>query len=145
MIRRGLSAALLVPLAACAGEGIVDPTAPAPLCTDVAPFRPELHCIQQFVFTPTCAVSGCHANPGVNLGLDLSDGRAFMNTVGVTSVGDPNLSRIEPGDPDASYLLRKLRGDPTIVGDRMPFGGPFLSQAEIDVIEQWVLDGAQDN
>jgi len=140
-----LSAALLVPLAACAGEGIVDPTAPAPLCTDVAPFRPELHCIQQFVFTPSCAVSGCHANPGVNLGLDLSDGRAFMNTVGVTSVGDPNLLRIEPGDPDASYLLRKLRGDPAIVGDRMPFGGPFLSQAEIDVIEQWVLDGAQDN
>lgn len=144
-MRRGLSAALLVPLAACAGEGIIDPTAPAPLCTDVAPFRPELHCIQQFVFTPSCAVSGCHANPGVNLGLDLSEGRTYMNTVGVTSAEDSTLLRIDPGDPDASYLLRKLRGDPNILGDRMPFGGPYLSQAEIDVIEQWVLDGAQDN
>lgn len=138
-------AALLLPLAACAGEGIVDPTAPAPLCTDEVPFRAELRCIQQFVYTPSCAVSGCHANPGVNLGLDLTEGRSYSNTVGVTSAQDSNLLRIDPGDPDASYLLRKLRGDPGILGERMPFGGPYLGNAEIDVIERWVLDGAKDN
>jgi hypothetical protein len=111
----------------------------------VAPFRPELNCIQQLVFTPTCAVSGCHANPGVNLGLDLTDGRSYMNIVGVTSVEDPNIMRIAAGDPDASYLIRKLRGDPTIIFERMPFGGPYLSDEEIGAIEQWVLDGALDN
>lgn len=135
----------LLALAGCAGEGIVDPTAPTPLCTDVVPFRPELHCIQQFVFTPTCAFSGCHANPGAQLGMELYEGRTFMQIVGVPSVEDPNLLRIEPGNPDDSYLIRKIRGDPSIVEERMPFGGPYLTQEEIDVIVQWVLDGAQDN
>src|ERR1041384_6543887 len=85
--------------AGCAGKGIVDSIGPTPSCTDVAPFRPELHCIQEMVFTPTCAVAGCHLNPGAQQGQDLSDGMAWSNIVGVPSMEDPNLPRVAPGNP----------------------------------------------
>jgi len=141
-----LLAGLALALVGCAGEGIPDPIGPAPACTDVAPFRPELHCIQQFVFSPSCAKVGCHVNPGAQQGMDLSDGLAWSNIVGVASAEDPNLNRVQPGDPDNSYLVLKLEGSPRILGGQMPQDGPpFLSQAEIDAIRQWILDGAQDN
>jgi len=143
----GIAGPLLLALCvtACAGDGIRDPTGPGPMCADVPPFRPTLDCIQQFVFTPTCARAGCHLNPGAQQGMDLSDGTAYANIVGVRSVEDPTLDRVHPGDPDNSYLVLKLEGSLLISGDRMPPGGPYLSQVEIDVIRQWILDGAPEN
>ena len=140
---RPVAALALLALASCAGEGIVDPTAPVAACTDVAPFRPEFDCIQQLVFTPICTL--CHVSPGAPEGLDLSDGRSFDNLVGITSnQAFPPKLRVAPGDPNDSYLIHKLEGtDPGLFGSRMPFGGPYLSQAEIDVIRQWILDGAE--
>ena len=44
-------------------------------------------------------------------------------------------------DPDNSYLIQKLENDPDIVGLVMPPGVP-LQQTDIDVIRQWILDGA---
>lgn len=131
--------------AGCAGKGIDDPTGPAPFCGAKRPFSPTLTCIQQVVFTPTCAVSGCHLNPGAQQNLDLSAGMAWSNAVGIPSAEMPALNRVTAGDPDNSYLIMKLEGNPSILGDRMPEGGPFLSQAEINVIRQWILDGALDN
>ena len=131
-------------MSACAGDGVFqDPTAPQ-MCTDVVPFRAELDCIQQFVFTPTCAVTGCHVNPGAQQGLDLSDGVARMNTVGVLSTEVQTLNRITAGDPNVSYLIMKIQGDPNIISDRMPPppNAP-LPQAVIDVIRTWVENGAQ--
>jgi hypothetical protein len=55
------------------------------------------------------------------------------------------LDRVEPGNPDDSYLIRKLEGGPGITGVRMPQGGPFLDQATIDTIRQWIADGAPNN
>ena len=52
------------------------------------------------------------------------------------------MDRVEPGDPDNSYLIRKLEGGPNINGQQMPFGGPPLDQAVIDDIRQWISDGA---
>jgi len=129
----------------CAGEGIDDPTGPAPFCGSKPPFSPTLACIQQVVFTPTCALSGCHVNPGAQQNQDLSDGMAWSNIVGVPSEEMPGLNRVTPGDPDNSYLIMKLEGNPAILGNRMPEGGPYLSQAEINVIRRWILDGALDN
>jgi len=133
-------------LGACAGEGIPDLVGPGPTCTDVLPFRPELHCIQQFVFTPSCAKAGCHVNPQAQVGMDLSDGIAWSNIVGVASVDIPSINRVQPGDPNNSYLVLKIEGNSVIFGARMPQDGPpYLSQAQIDAIRQWVLDGAQDD
>jgi hypothetical protein len=55
----------------------------------------------------------------------------------------PTLDRIEPGDPNNSYLVRKVEG--TGQGGRMPLGQPALSNELIQNLREWVVDGAQDN
>ncbi len=54
----------------------------------------------------------------------------------------PGVLRVRAGDPTESYLISKLQGSSGIVGVQMPFGGPYLPQATIDVIRQWISDGA---
>ncbi|MEW6169323.1 MAG: PE-PGRS family protein, partial [Pseudomonadota bacterium] len=61
--------------------------------------------------------------------------------VGVASLEVPELLRVAPGDPDNSYLVHKLEGSQA-VGSRMPLGGPFLSEAEIGEVRQWIESGA---
>ena len=100
--------------------------------------------IQETIFTPACATSGCHSGPGAPDGLDLSAGSAYADIVNVASVQMPNLRRIRPGNPDASYLVRKIEGI-GIVANRMPLGGPPLSAQQIDLIRQWVTEGAENN
>lgn len=73
--------------------------------------------------------------------MNLSAGAAYANTVRVPSVERPDLNRIEPGNPDRSYLVKKLRGDPDITGLRMPNGGS-LTSAEIQLVIDWVRRGA---
>jgi hypothetical protein len=107
------------------------------------PVGPTLDEIQSSVFTPTC--SGCHTGPmGETLpaGMDLTNADAsFANLVGVPSIEVSELSRVEAGDPDSSYLIHKLEGTAT-EGAQMPLGGPPLDQAVIDDISQWIADGA---
>jgi len=49
---------------------------------------------------------------------------------------------VVPGDPDASFLIQKLQGADGLLGERMPDGGPYLSTATVNVIRQWIQDGA---
>jgi hypothetical protein len=93
------------------------------------------------VFDDNCVV--CHGQGG-NAGLDLRQGSAYGNIVNVASTEMTSLFRIEPGDPDNSYLIRKIKGV-GISGSRMPFGGPFLSNAVIAKFETWVNEGALNN
>ncbi len=115
--------------------------------TPVTPPDPTLSSIQDELFTPTCALSGCHAGSQPQAGLNLQSGNSFINLVGIASTQLPGTySRVEPLKPDDSYLILKLEGDPSIiVGERMPFGGPALDQAVIDPIRTWISEGAQDN
>ncbi len=103
--------------------------------------------IQAQVFGPIC--SGCHSGPTGNTlpsGMNLSSASASFNAlVNVPSLQPSGLDRVEPGMPDDSYLIRKLEGGPNITGSRMPQGGPFLDQAVIDEIRQWILDDAPNN
>jgi hypothetical protein len=77
--------------------------------------------------------------------MNLKAGNSFANLVNVPSQEQPTLMRVKPGDPDNSYLIRKLEGAASITGSRMPFGGPFLDQATIDQIRSWIAAGAQNN
>jgi hypothetical protein len=74
-----------------------------------------------------------------------SAGESYAALVSVASLQVTSLNRVEPGNPDESYLIRKLEGGPDIVGDRMPRGGPFLPQATIDEIRAWIAAGAENN
>lgn len=109
---------------------------------EIMGLQASLDSLQATVFSPSCA--GCHNGTGGSLPgvMDLSDAAAsFAALVNVASIQQPGLDRVEPGDPDASYLVRKLEGGPGIDGDRMPQGGS-LDQATIDVLRQWIEDGA---
>lgn len=93
-------------------------------------------------FAPTCSRDGCHSPGSARAGLVLAPAQAHANLVGVPSSQRPELNRVSPGDPDNSYLVKKLRGDGDIQGERMPLGGPFLSAEEIDRFVRWIQNGA---
>ena len=104
-----------------------------------------LSSIQANIFTTTCATSACHDSQAPARSLDLSNGAAFAALVNVTSADVPGLFLVNPTNPDSSYLVWKLEGNPGISGQRMPRGGAALSTSQIDVVRQWITDGALDN
>ena len=119
----------------CERAQLLEPEMLAPTLTD----------IQTNIFDTNCALSGCHAGARPQLDLNLSTGQSFSNIVNVPSIEEEDLLRIDPGDPEASYLFKKIRGDSDIVGAQMPLGRAALSDAQINLIRDWILDGAQNN
>ncbi len=107
--------------------------------------EPTLSSIQANIFTTNCAISGCHAGASSQQGLDLSQGQAHANLVQVRSRERPDLFRVDPGNPDDSYLVKKIMGAVDIVGSRMPLGRAPLSAEQIDAIRGWIAGGAPDN
>ena len=102
---------------------------------------PTLDDIQINVFTPSCALSFCHG-AALSGNLDLRDGAAYSNIVGVPSAEFPIWNRITPFNPDESFLICKLEACPSMVGQQMPLIGGPLPQEVIDVIRAWVNRGA---
>ena len=97
--------------------------------------------VQNEVFTPTCARIGCHDTLGQQSQLVLTASRAYAETVNRPSVENPSLLRVAPNDPTNSYLYRKITGA-GITGDRMPQGAPPLSDAQIQLVRNWIRRGA---
>lgn len=126
----------------CAGDGtgLPDP--------DPEPSAPTLSGDVQPILTANCAFSGCHAGASPAQGMNLSDGQTHANTVDVASNELPSMDRIEPGDPDGSYLVNKIQGTQAAVGGgggQMPLGGTPLTTEQINTIRAWVEAGAADN
>ncbi len=108
---------------------------------------PTLSADVQPILTTNCALSGCHAGAQPAQGMNLSAGQMIANTVNVISNELPSMDRIEPGQPDLSYLVHKIQGTQAGVGGsggRMPLGGQ-LTQSEINTIRAWITAGASDN
>jgi mono/diheme cytochrome c family protein len=97
----------------------------------------------QPIFSAHC--TSCHSGSFPPQGLNLSAGNAFANLVGVASMEQAEVDRVVPGDPDASYLFRKITGAVGISGQQMPLSSAPLSDAEIHTIEAWIEQGALDN
>jgi hypothetical protein len=97
--------------------------------------------VQNEIFTPSCGLVGCHHPIGQQQGMILTQGNAYAMIVNHPSVEMPSLMRIEPGDPTNSYLYRKITGA-GISGDRMPQGGPYLNDAQIALVRDWIRRGA---
>jgi hypothetical protein len=117
-----------------------------------------------------CALSAsCHRSGTTyppNLGPGYVDGglvatdevvATIMTSLGMSSTQVPGLLRVKKGDPDQSYLMRKLegtqaRGDLACMvtagsakpcGERMPGGGsPPLEADELKLIRDWITQGA---
>lgn len=130
-------------LAGCAGNGngldaSGNPTTPG---SGGGQLTATFQSIQENVFTPIC--TKCHIGASAPQGLQLDAAHSFSLLVGVASTEQPTVLRVAPGDPDSSYIIRKLQGTPGISGGQMPLGGPYLPQSTIDVIRQWITNGAQ--
>ncbi len=97
--------------------------------------------VQNEIFTPTCAQLGCHDPLGRQESLILSPGRAYAMSVGVASLEAPQLPRVAPSDVASSYLYRKITGA-GITGDRMPQGGPPLTDSQTKLVRDWIRRGA---
>ena len=134
---------LAISIASCGGGGGGGGAAPPPPPPPTT-FGPNFSEIQTNVFTPTCAVSGCHAGAGAQQGLRLDAATSYGLLVNVASTEVPTVLRVAPNDPAASYLIRKLEGTAS-VGQRMPLNRTPLSQTSINTIRQWITDGAIDD
>ena len=111
----------------------------------------------QPIFDAQCTF--CHGGPMPFQGLSLettATSDAYANIVNVPATECGAVDQVEPSDPTLSWLFRKVEGTHTdadivnlgcsgaAVGNQMPIGAfCCLTQGEIDLIEQWILDGAQ--
>ncbi len=101
----------------------------------------------QPIFDQNCVV--CHQGQAAQApgGLVLASGSAYGNLVNVKSTESP-LTRVVPGHAEQSYIMAKLSGNQTQVGGtgaQMPFGQQPLTQDKINLIQQWISAGAQNN
>lgn len=129
-------------------EKLSDLTGPTPNLT------PTLSSIQREIFgaqdsSGRLACSSCHVagGPANGTGLFFPDAAtSYASLVGRPSRQRPADTLVIPGDPDNSYLVRKLEGGPNINGLRMPRNtGPFLTAGQMLVIRRWISEGAANN
>ena len=137
----------LLSLAAC-DEKLSDLAGPTPNLT------PSFASIQKEIFATTdssgrLACTSCHVAGGAanGTGLFLNDpATAYSALVGRPARFAPGQTLVIPGDPDNSYLVKKLEGAAGIVGLRMPRNnGPFLTPGQMLVIRRWIQEGAANN
>jgi hypothetical protein len=139
---------LMMLLAGCAGNGQGldengnpignDGGSPLPVA-----FEPTFTNIQQNVFNAICVQ--CHIGAAAPQGLRLDQANSYAFLIGVASVERPDLQRVRAGNPDQSYIIRKLEGGPDIAGAQMPLNLPPLSQEVINSIRVWISQGAPQN
>lgn len=114
----------------------------APSIADSAAEIPETNGLTIYsdvavIFATRCAK--CHTENGL-MG-PAPEGYRLTSYAATVSAADR--TRVVPGNPLASELVRRIRGH---ARPRMPFDGPpYLTEAEILSIEKWVADGARDS
>jgi mono/diheme cytochrome c family protein len=95
------------------------------------------------VFVKACAE--CHGGDNPKKGLDLSTGKGYARLVDIKSQEVPAMVLVKAGEPAASYLWLKLTHTAT-EGKGMPrtmFSSKTLPQAELDLVQNWIIHGAK--
>jgi len=131
---------LLVACDAGTGEGLDQNGKPVNGNNNI-PLSGQINSIQANIFTPSCATSGCHSGSAPAEGLLLTESNSFINLINVSSNEVPLLNRVEPGNVDDSYLIRKVEGTAS-VGLQMPRNRPALSAEKIQALRDWISNGA---
>jgi hypothetical protein len=97
------------------------------------------------LMVPRCATSACHGGARPIAFPSCDADRWYDGLVGVPSQQAPGLNLIEPGDPEGSYLVHKLRGTHGLAGGggaRMPVADSPLDDDEQAAVEAWIANGA---
>jgi hypothetical protein len=139
LVRKGIFLLPILILGGCTagnGEGLDQNGGVIPV---TPPVVSDFQQIQDTIFTPIC--TNCHVGANAPQGLRLDAANSFALLVNVSSNEVPGTLRVNPGNADASYIVQKLQGN-NAVGARMPLGGPYLSQAQIDLVRGWIAAGA---
>lgn len=146
-----LAAAGLLVLSLASSSCSSSTSSPSSGAADAGP--PTFSNVYTTVIAKRCAP--CHTTStgdGVKFGqLDMtSQATAFQNLVNVKAAGDQCGSkggtRVVPNQPDSSVMYLKISlDDPSPCGEKMPLGGPALSQVEADLVEAWINAGAKND
>jgi hypothetical protein len=109
-----------------------------------------LSSIQREIFNQTDsrgrqACINCHTGSFPQGNLTLVEGQSYGQLVNRRSSFKAGAVLVIPGDPANSYMVQKIEGASGLVGDRMPLGGPFLTDDQISVIRDWIRMGAPNN
>ncbi|HEX2736053.1 MAG TPA: hypothetical protein VHM70_30845 [Polyangiaceae bacterium] len=114
--------------------------------------------VQEFVFAGCGGGHGgipgplasCHSGENAADGLDLLGPDAFDLLVNGQSMLYPDQTLVIPGDPDHSFLMRKLLNDlpeDMSLGDPMPKGEAIrwqqLPDDQINLVRDWIAGGAK--
>jgi hypothetical protein len=100
------------------------------------------------IIEPSCTTVGCHSSFSATYGFRFDSKKgAYTYLTGRScdepdAPGAPPRSYVSPGQPDRSQLVYLLRGED--VPRRMPPDTP-LPERDIELIERWILDGAECN
>ena len=98
------------------------------------------------IFALSCATQGCHTgNPPTGTPDSFDPQYAYDALVGQPAIQAPSMPLIDPGNPEHSYAVLKIRGTASGVGGvatRMPINARPLSDEDQAVIESWILAGA---
>jgi hypothetical protein len=97
---------------------------------------PDLEALRAEIFTPGCALSGCHSSADAAGGLDLEAVDLETELVGAPSGTCDGWIRVIPGAPDESLLYTKLAG-PAPCGAPMP-PTTELPPEQVACIRTWI-------
>jgi len=119
-------------------------------CGSTTTYDSTYEAIQDVIFDSAaygCTNSLCHGDFAPQAGLRLTPAFSYANLVGVSSSGNATMARVEPGEPELSFLYRKLKwattGEPVSGGGPMPAGGlPALTPEHLQALYLWVRGGA---
>ncbi|MDD9933056.1 MAG: hypothetical protein OXT09_05605 [Myxococcales bacterium] len=131
----------------------LEPQEPTPVAMEGETLDNTLESIQEHVFTPACAGSGCHDEDTMAGMLDLSSAEvSYDSLVGPDGEGVPAANRVaaenrwlrvKPGDPNLSFIYRKLELPGLGEGAPMPIGPFQLTEPYMHQLHVWIEEGAE--
>jgi hypothetical protein len=107
---------------------------------------PTFTYVYETIIAPNCATIGCHNSFTQTYGFQFNTkAGAYVGLTGKACSehdveGEPPGHYVRPGQPDRSVLISLLLGDD--VPRRMP-PDRGLSEVDIDLIAEWILEGAK--
>lgn len=100
------------------------------------------------MFAARCNTGFCHNTANQASALDLTPAKAHAQLVGIKSkhTACASFDRVVPGSPQTSFLIFKLQGTGAcFAGVRMPKGMAALSAAQLQLVRDWISEGAKNN
>ncbi|MBN1998225.1 hypothetical protein JW935_11770 [candidate division KSB1 bacterium] len=104
----------------------------------IPPSGAKLSDIQKSIFTPRCALPGCHSGSNPAGELNLETGISYSSLVSIKSKQNPSMNLVLPSNSTESYLVQKMSNPALSI---MPPSGK-LADALIDSVIAWIDAGA---